>query len=149
VSVVFHNTLASSEYGLLDQNTFTPRPNYWAALLWHRLMATTVLDAGLIQPGFHVYAQCLRGQAGGVAVLEINTSRTETRSLEFDKPADRFTLSAKTLDSSEVQLNGEPLGLVGDIPEVRAQRVAAGHLTFRPTTITFVAVPDAGNSSCR
>ncbi len=34
VKVVFHNTLASSEYGLLDQNTFAPRPNYWAALLW-------------------------------------------------------------------------------------------------------------------
>jgi hypothetical protein len=29
VKAVFHNTLASSEYGLLDQNTFTPRPNYW------------------------------------------------------------------------------------------------------------------------
>jgi hypothetical protein len=25
VAVVFHNTLASSEYGLLDQNGFTPR----------------------------------------------------------------------------------------------------------------------------
>ncbi|MGH8402217.1 MAG: hypothetical protein ACRESO_02255, partial [Gammaproteobacteria bacterium] len=37
VAVVFHNTLASSEYGLLDSNTFEPRPDYWAALLWHRL----------------------------------------------------------------------------------------------------------------
>jgi heparanase len=27
VSILFHNTLASSEYGLLDQNTFAPRPN--------------------------------------------------------------------------------------------------------------------------
>ena len=42
VSAVFHNTLASSEYGLLDQNTFTPRPNYWAALLWRKLMGSTV-----------------------------------------------------------------------------------------------------------
>ena len=45
VAVVFHNTLASSEYGLLDQKSFEPRPNYWAALLWRRLMGTTVLDA--------------------------------------------------------------------------------------------------------
>jgi len=28
VAVVFHNTLASSEYGLLDQRDFSPRPNY-------------------------------------------------------------------------------------------------------------------------
>ena len=35
VSALFHNTLASSEYGLLDQNTFAPRPNYWAVIvLW-------------------------------------------------------------------------------------------------------------------
>jgi hypothetical protein len=29
VQAVFHNTLAASEYGLLDQGTFAPRPNYW------------------------------------------------------------------------------------------------------------------------
>ena len=49
VSVVFHNTLASSEYGLLDQNTFEPRSNYWAALLWRRLMGSSVLDAGPLE----------------------------------------------------------------------------------------------------
>jgi hypothetical protein len=41
-----HNTLAASDYGLLDEATFTPQPNYWAALLWHRTMGATVLDAG-------------------------------------------------------------------------------------------------------
>jgi hypothetical protein len=44
--VISHNTFASSEYGLLDQTTFAPRPNYWAALLWPKLMGTTVLDSG-------------------------------------------------------------------------------------------------------
>ena len=28
VRVIVHNTLASSDYGLLDENTFAPRPNY-------------------------------------------------------------------------------------------------------------------------
>ncbi len=56
VRVVFHNTLAASEYGLLDQNTFAPRPNYWAALLWRKLMGPTVLDAGPSRPGLHLYA---------------------------------------------------------------------------------------------
>ena len=27
VDVVFHNTLAASDYGLLDENTFEPKPN--------------------------------------------------------------------------------------------------------------------------
>ena len=32
VQVVMHNTLDASDYGLLDENTLEPRPNYWAAL---------------------------------------------------------------------------------------------------------------------
>ena len=32
VKVIMHNTLAASDYGLLDQNTFEPRPNYWASV---------------------------------------------------------------------------------------------------------------------
>ncbi len=151
VSAIFHNTLASSDYGLLDQNTFAPRPNSWAALLWHRLMGRTVLDTGPILPGFHVYAHCLQGRPGGVAVLAINTSRAETHSLDFQMPADRYTLGAEKLDETEVRLNGEPLKLQerNGVPDLRPERVPAGRVTFGPTTITFVAVPEAGNGSCR
>jgi len=34
VAVVIHNTLVASDYGLLDEDTFEPKPNYWRALLW-------------------------------------------------------------------------------------------------------------------
>jgi len=47
VQVVMHNTLAASDYGMLDENTLQPRPKYWGALLWRRLMGATVLDAGV------------------------------------------------------------------------------------------------------
>jgi hypothetical protein len=54
-----HNTLAASDYGLLDQNTFEPRPSYWATLLWHKLMGMTVLDPQIsAAPNTYVYAQC-------------------------------------------------------------------------------------------
>ena len=70
VQVVMHNTLAASDYGLIDQKTLKPRPNYWRALLWRRLMGTTVLDSGVeIAEGRHVYAHCLRGASGGVTLL--------------------------------------------------------------------------------
>ena len=50
--------------------------NYWSALLWRQLMGTTVLESGLpIQAGLQVYAHCLRGRGGGVAVLAINTKK--------------------------------------------------------------------------
>ena len=43
VQVVMHNTLSGSDYGLLDESSFNPRPEFWAALLWHRLMGRIVL----------------------------------------------------------------------------------------------------------
>jgi hypothetical protein len=59
--VVMHNTLAASDYGLLNENDFTPKPHYWAALLWHRFMGSTVLDSGVpIQQGLHLYATYTR-----------------------------------------------------------------------------------------
>jgi len=150
VDVIFHNTLASSEYGLLDQNTFIPRPNYWAALFWRRLMGTTVLDAGPSREGLHLYAHCLRGRAGGVALLVINNSRTQATAIQMARPSERFTLSAHPLESTEIALNGAPLALGANdaLPVFRGLQVAAGQMTFAPGTITFVAVPSAGNPAC-
>ena len=83
VRVVAHNTLVASDYGLLEEKTFTPKPNYWAALLWRQFMGTTVLESGVpIQPGLHVYAHCLRGTPGGVALLAINTDKTASRTAD-------------------------------------------------------------------
>ena len=64
VQVVMHNTLAASDYGLLDETTYEPRPNYWAALLWRRLMGTTVLEAG---GAASAWAACVRALFAGCA----------------------------------------------------------------------------------
>jgi hypothetical protein len=150
VRAIFHNTLASSEYGLIDQSDFRPRPSYWGALLWRRLMGTVVLDAGTPHEGLHLYAQCLRGQAGGVALLVINNSRTDRTEITLPIASVRYTLSAPTLQSASVMLNGEPLKLDrnDDLPEVKGRIAAAGSIHFAPATITFLAMPEAGNAAC-
>ena len=151
VSVVFHNTLASSEYGLLDQNTFKPRSNYWAALLWRRLMGSTVLDAGPLEPELHLYAHCMRGHSGGVTLLAINISRTKTKPIELPAAADRYTLSAPKLEDAQVQLNGQELRLAANntLPQLQGVRIPSGRTELRPATITFLSVPQAANESCR
>src|SRR5690242_1873816 len=76
VKVIMHNTLAASDYGLLDQHTFEPRPNYWASLLWHKLMGSTVLNPQIsATPNTYVYAQCFEGRPGGVTLLVLNADR--------------------------------------------------------------------------
>ena len=151
VQVVIHNTLAASDYGLLDQKTLKPRPNYWGALLWRRLMGTTVLDSGVeIAEGRHVYAHCLRGAPGGVTLLVINNSRTET-AVEMPLESKRYTLSAEPLQSGDVELNGAALKVddSGDLPAIEGAATAAGSVSFAPGTITFLAIERSGNSACR
>lgn len=150
VQVVMHNTLVESDYGLLQEKTFVPRPNYWGALLWRRLMGTTVLDSGMpIQGGLHVYAHCLRGAPGGVAVLAINND-TMARRLSVPLPGKGYTLSSDNLQSDSVFLNGVQLELGADdaLPTLAAAHTPAGILEFAPATITFMTFAAAGNKVC-
>src|ERR1700719_5364945 len=152
VKVIMHNTLASSDYGLLDENTFAPRPNYWAALLWRRLMGTTVLDPQIPStPNFYAYAHCLRNHSGGVALLVINADAQQVHEVTLVPEAERYTLTAKQLQDREVQLNGKTLELNSDsdVPEFEGQRTRTGRISFASTSITFLAIPNASNSSCR
>jgi heparanase len=152
VRVHMHNTLASSDYGLLDDATLTPRPNYWAALMWRKFMGSTVLDAGASPvSSLHLYAHCLRDRPGGVALLAINTDREAARTFEIATAADRYTLTAKNLEDGVIQLNGSTLELgAGDtLPQLNAARASSGQLRLDPASITFLIFSDANNSSCR
>jgi heparanase 1 len=152
VTVVIQNTLVASDYGLLDENTFEPKPNYWGALLWRRLMGTTVLDPGVkSQPGLHMYAQCLRGTPGGVALLAINTDKAAPHTLTIPVAGQRYTLSSDRLDGTRVRLNGTELvlGPADALPALEGAPIAAGNVTLAPTTVTFLAMTSAGNGSCR
>jgi hypothetical protein len=152
VQVVTHNTLAASDYGLLDESTLQPRPNYWGALLWRRLMGTTVLDAGVpLQAGLHVYAHCQRGTPGGVSLLVINTDRIASHELMLAGASLRYTLDAADLSDTGIRLNGSPLGLdaSGALPGIDGAPVAAGRMSFDAATITFLTVPAAANRACR
>ena len=155
VRVVAHNTLVASDYGLLEEKSFTPKPNYWAALLWRQLMGTTVLESGVpIRAGLHVYAHCLRGRPGGVAVLAINTDKTASPSLTVPTAGERYTLSSSTvgnLQEKRVQLNGTELKLSAndDLPTLAGESIVRSDITLAPATVTFLAFPEAANTACR
>ena len=107
VQVVMDNTLDSSDYGLLHEGDLTPRPNFWAAVLWRRLMGTTVLQAEESpSPNLHLYAHCLRGVSGGVAILAINADQKKAQMLAVPGSSKRYMLSAEPLQSNRIRLNG-------------------------------------------
>jgi hypothetical protein len=151
VKVVMHNTLAASDYGLLDEQTLEPRPNYWAALLWKSTMGTRVLNPGVAAASnLRVFAQCMKDSQGGVSVLVLNTDPRAEQSLQSPVPGDRYTLSASDLLSKTVLLNGSPLKVAqdGTLPPIKGHAMQAGVLHFAPLTITFVTLPGAKNANC-
>jgi hypothetical protein len=154
VRVVAHNTLVASDYGLLDDRTLAPKPNYWAALLWRKLMGSIVLESGIpIEAGLHLYAHCLRGMPGGVALLAIHTDTAGVATLTLPTPAERYTLSSSSPDLQvrKVQLNGIDLelGANDQLPRLAGAPEPAGKVSLAPATITFLAMPRAGNAACR
>jgi heparanase 1 len=151
VQVVMHNTLDASDYALVDETTLVPRPNYWAAILWRQMMGTTVLDAGASpSPNLHLYAHCLRGEPGGVALLAINADRTEEAELSVPEKSERYTLSGELM-SDKVNLNGKKLNVSADwsLPKIQGAKQKAGRVKLAPASITFLAIKDAGNGVCR
>jgi glycosyl hydrolase family 79 len=151
VQIVMHNTLVESDYGLLDEITFRPRPNYWAAALWRRLMGTVVLDPGVpIQRGLHVYAHCQRKTPGAVVLLVINNDPQAPHALVLPNSSERFTLDAATLQDASMRLNGALLTeeAVDQLPRLAGLPTSAGPVKFAPATITFLVIPGAANRNC-
>jgi len=143
VQVVMHNTLAASDYGMIDEASFNPRPNYWCAWLWRRLMGSTVLDIHEAAPaGLRVYAHELRDRPG-VALLAINTDRNVEWDLTLPVVSERYTLSADDLRSGTAKLNGSALRLTeGDaLPSLTGVAMPAGAIRLSPASITFLAIP--------
>ena len=140
--VIFHNTLASSDYGFLDHHDYLPRPNYFAALLWNRLMGTTVYTTGEpIREGAHVYAHSRKDGKNGIAYLVINNSLTDVTTVELPKDAEVYALTGNgKLRSRTMLLNGKELvlGENDELPCLDGQHVGAGKLEVAPGGCTFI-----------
>jgi len=142
--VIFHNTLASSDYGFLKHGTFEPRPNYFAVLLWNRLMGTTVYDCqNPDTEGAHVYCHSRRDGKDGCVYLVINNSLTDITEIELPKDAEIYSLSGNgDIRSTVMYLNGKPLGVQGvsELSDLNPEKHPAGKFTLAPSTCTFIVI---------
>ena len=141
--VIFHNTMASSDYGWLKHGTFLPRPNYFAVLLWKKLMGTTVYASGeAIREGAHVFANSRADGKEGKAYLVINNSWTETTTVELPKEATVYALTGNGgMRSRTMLLNGNELVLGENdaLPELKGVP-ATGKVEVAPGGCTFIVL---------
>lgn len=150
MDAIFTHAILSGSNGVIDEKTFTPNANYWAAVLWRRLVGTQVLDTGGLTPGLHVYAHCLRGTRGGVTVMAINLELAPARLDALSGPAELYSLTAPELTSRTVLLNGKPLEVEADdsLPAIVPQRIDGKHIELAGHSVNFIAFPQAKNRYC-
>ncbi|KAD2394313.1 hypothetical protein E3N88_41290 [Mikania micrantha] len=71
-------TLIGGNYGLLNTTTFEPNPDYYSALLWHRLMGRKVLSTNFTGTSkIRSYAHCAK-DSKGITLLLINLDNKTT-----------------------------------------------------------------------
>lgn len=158
VGVLVRQTLQGSNYGLLDALTSRPEPDYWATLLWERLMGTRQLnvEAPALPTTLKLFAACTpTGRRGGVTLLALNLSRTEAETPRLrgagGERARAFVVTAPDPLGDEVLLNGRILttGKRGRIPsDLTAKRVRDRALRLPPTAYAFVREPRARARAC-
>ena len=142
--IIFHNTLASSDYGFLKHGSFEPRPNYFAALLWTKLMGTTVYDcSNLCAPNLHVYCHSRKDGEHGAVYLIVNNSTTDIVSAKIPTESYVYSLSGNgSLRSKTIYLNNSPLSLDknGNLPPIVGKNEKAGSVELLPGSCTFIVI---------
>jgi heparanase 1 len=157
--VVVRQALSGSNYGMINDSTLVPNPDYWISVLWKRLMGTTVLDAALPEgeATIRAYAHCAAASSGGgvvFAAINLNASKEKTAVLEGIPGGgiELYVVSADSLDSAVVKLNGAELKINSDgtLPALAPVKVEAAvpFVTLPPRTLAFVRVPHAKIPAC-
>ncbi|KAG2700197.1 hypothetical protein I3760_07G221300 [Carya illinoinensis] len=95
-------SLVGGNYGLLDASTLVPNPDYYSALLWHRLMGRNVLSTNFSGTNkIRAYAHCSK-KTQGITLLLINLNGNATVQVHVS------TENATILSTSNSQENQNP-----------------------------------------
>ncbi|XP_031482231.1 heparanase-like protein 3 [Nymphaea colorata] len=171
-------SLIGGNYGLLNTTTFQPNPDYYSALLWHRLMGRVVLSTTFSgTSSIRAYAHCAKNFRG-ITLLLINLSSNTTvqavvTSESYKQTAEvtevgrmpgawrkggqtreEYHLTAKdgNLHSHTVLLNGKALDVSqsGRIPAFNPIIVSEREpISIVPFSIVFARIPYIDPYPCR
>ncbi len=135
--VIFHNTLASSDYGFLEHGSFEPRPNYFAVWLWNQLMGEVVYATEQGRENLHIYCHSRKDGKDGCVYLVINNSLTDTLRAELLPGAEIYCLTADALRAKKLRVNGREISEVSEIAAVSAPEP---WVELPPASCTFCVV---------
>jgi hypothetical protein len=149
-------TLSGSDYGLINDQKLVPNPDYWAALLWHRLMGTAILAPQVAgaPSRLRVFAACARS-GPGVTALALNLDARHPVTVSLPRGASQapsvYLVTAPELLGTNVSLNSQPLRVSaqGTVPALNGRVVRSAALTLPPASYAFVVIPAAQAAGCK
>ncbi|KAL9166077.1 hypothetical protein ABFS82_05G005600 [Erythranthe guttata] len=164
--VFCRQALVGGNYGLLNTTTFIPNPDYYGALLWHRLMGKNVLfTSHKGSPYLRVYSHCSKKSAG-ISLLMINMSNSTTFEVSVVDETNLYNQEYTNLNQREeyhltpkdgnilsdvLLLNGTPLKLTEsfDIPAMNPQLVdSVSPIKVGPDSIVFATLKGFKAPAC-
>ncbi|GMI94444.1 glucuronidase 1 [Hibiscus trionum] len=129
--VFCRQALIGGNYGLLNATTFVPNLDYYGALLWHRLMGSTVLAVTKeSDPNLRVYAHCAKKKPG-VSLIFINLSKDRSFNITLSnaKPGDAGKPNYEFTDSEDIPAMDPKLVDASTPISIAAQSIA--YVTIR------------------
>ncbi|MBD3270218.1 hypothetical protein GF376_01710 [Candidatus Peregrinibacteria bacterium] len=141
IQVVIRQSLIGSNYGLIEENTLQPNPDYYSSILWKKLMTEKVLSTSLENKNSYlrVYAHCSEEKTP--TFLLINLHEKISQIAEFEnlnlKNAEIYKLSAKNLQSRTVELNNKELTPFSNL-EPLINKSSKKIYTIEPQSIHFI-----------
>jgi heparanase 1 len=109
VDTVFRQSLVGSDYGLLEEGTFSPRPDYHVSFLWKKLIGTNVYARPKVKgPDRKLRVWRMGGRDGIPWVILVNLDQNRAAAVNWGRPAGRrFVLGPETGPRSfRLTLNG-------------------------------------------
>jgi heparanase 1 len=148
VQVVVRQTISGSNYGLIDDTTLVPRPDYWASLLWKRLMGPQVYATSVTGENssrLRIYAQAYPDSRVSLLLINLDPGKDAVVSLPglVGKAYTIYSITAPDVLGQEVDLNGQPLHLTQDgaLPETTGvEQPTSDHptVTTHPLSYSFI-----------
>lgn len=150
-AVMVRQTLSGMTYGMIENETLTPRTDYWNSFLWKKLMGNQVLALTLNENNsdkLRAYCHKANPETGmQYAVLLINLDHEKNQNVIFMNnnfaEAQVFELNADDILGNQVKLNGFKLALNnGSLPKLNAKSLNQTDLekgiTINPLSYSFV-----------
>jgi heparanase 1 len=159
--VTVRQSLSGASYGLLDEDTLEPRPDYYVSVAFRRLAGHVALAATVSDPEnlFRAYAHCTPPSApgyspGAVTLIGINLDRRHAARIRLEGAtaigAEVYLFTASDLTSRVPYLNHQPLRTAADgtPPPLVPASLEGETLTLPNVSYAFAILPNARAEAC-